>query len=364
MATILRVPRLSKGPLSRRFSTGLRGFDRAGPGGRSSVSGLTVTVFGATGFVGRYVVNRLGKMGSQIVVPHRCDEHDTRHLRVMGDLGQIHLRRYHLRDVDKIRDLVKYSNVVINLVGRDYETSNFSYHDVHVVGAVSIAQACREMGVERLIHFSAYNASYSSPSDFMVSKKEGEDMVREVFPDVTILKPSEIFGLEDRFLLYYASISKFIKIIPLIRNGKDAYKIPIFVSDVASAVERCVTDPDTLGKTYFLCGPEKYLYYDLIDYICRCVNRPFRPINLPRPIFNMIGLFYEFWPLYRYVTRDKVTRMTLSDEFYTDKLGIKDLGVNPTKLSDVAIRFLRHYRKFYGSVDPMEDIGPLNKVDV
>ena len=364
MAAILRVPRLCKCLLLRRFSTGLKGLERAGPGGRSSVSGLTVTVFGATGFVGRYVVNRLGKIGSQIVVPYRCDEHDTRHLRLMGDLGQIHLRPYYLRDVDKIRDLVKYSNVVINLVGRDFETSNFSYHDVHVAGAVSIAQTCRDMGVERLIHFSAYNASYSSPSDFMVSKKEGEDMVREVFPDVTILKPSEIFGLEDRFLLYYAGISKYLKLVPLIKNGKGAYKIPIFVSDVADAVERCVIDPSTLGKTYFLCGPEKYLYYDLVDYICRCVNRPFLPLSLPRPIFNLLGLFYELWPYYKYVTRDKVTRMTLSDEFYTDKLGIKDLGVNPTKLSDVAIRFLRHYRKSYGSDDAMDDIGPLKKVDV
>ena len=364
MAAVLRVPRGSKSLLSRRFSTKLKGFDRAGPGGRSSVSGLTVTVFGATGFVGRYVVNRLGKMGSQIVIPYRCDEHDTRHLKLAGDLGQIHLRPFHLRDTDRIRDLVKYSNIVINLVGRDYETSNFSYHDVHVVGAVTIAQACRDMGVERLIHFSAYNASYSSPSDFMVSKKEGEDLVREVFPDVTVLKPSEIFGLEDRFLLYYAGISKYIKIVPLIRKGRDAYMIPIFVSDVAGAVERCVIDPNTLGKTYFLCGPEKYLYYDVVDYIFRCVNRPFRPFSMPRPIFNLLGLFYEFWPFTRYVTRDKVTRMTLSDEFYTDKLGIKDLGVKQTKLPDVAIMFLRHYRKFYGSDDPMENIGSLHKVDV
>ncbi|KAI6656420.1 NADH dehydrogenase [Oopsacas minuta] len=361
MAALLTVSRCCRRSQIRRFSTALRGLERAGPGGRSSVSGLTVTIFGATGFVGRYVVNRMGRMGSQIVLPFRCDEHDTRHLRVMGDLGQIYFRPYHLLDIDRIRDLVKYSNVVVNLVGRDYETSNFSYYDLHVLGAARIAQACKDMEVERLVHFSAYNASYSSPSPFMVSKKQGEDTVREIFPDVTILKPSDIYGLEDRFLMYYAGISKYIKIVPLIKMGKHVHKIPIFVSDVASAVEKCVVDRDTMGRTYYLCGPEKYLYYDLVDYIFRCVNRPFRPFSIPQSIFNIFGLMNELWPFYRYVTRDKITRMTLSEDFHTDKLGIKDLGVEATKFSDVAVRFLRHYRKFEGSVDPIDEIGPLHK---
>ena len=362
MSALWVASRCSKRTLVRRLSSGLKGFERAGPGGRSSVSGLTVTVFGATGFVGRYVVNRLGKMGTQIVIPFRGDEQSTRDLRLAGDLGQIHVRPYHLLDTEKIRDLVKYSNVVVNLVGRDHETSNFSYQDVHVLGAARIAQACKDMDVERLVHFSAYNASYSSPSGFMVSKRTGEDVVRQIFPDATILKPSEIFGAEDRFLMHYATISKYVKVVPLIKKGRNVHKIPIFVSDVAAAVERCVVDRDTVGKTYYLCGPEKYLYYDLVDYIFRCVDRPFRPFSIPRGVFNIFGLINELWPFYRYVTRDKITRMTISDEFHTDRLGVKDLGVEATKISDVAVRFLRHYRKFYGSVDPVDDIGPLHKV--
>ena len=363
MSSLLIASRCSKRCLVRRLSSGLKGFERAGPGGRSSVSGLTVTVFGATGFVGRYVVNRLGKMGSQIVVPFRGDEHATRHLRVMGDLGQIHLRPYHLLDTERIRDLVKYSDVVVNLVGRDHETSNFSYQDVHVLGAARIAQACKDMEVDRLVHFSAYNASYSSPSGFMISKKTGEDVVREIFPEATILKPSDIYGPEDRFLMYYAGISKYVKVVPLIKMGRNVHKIPIFVSDVASAVVRCVADRDTLGRTYYLCGPEKYLYYDMVDYIFRCVDRPFRPFSIPRTVFNIFGLMNELWPFYRYVTRDKITRMTISDAFHTNRLGVKDLGVEATKFSDVAVRFLRHYRKFHGSVDPIDDIGPLHKVN-
>ena len=345
------------------FSTGVKGFERAGPGGRSSVSGFTVTVFGATGFAGRYVVNRLGRMGTQLVIPYRCDEYDVHHLKVMGDLGQIQFRRFDLREEDRIRDLVKYSNIVINIVGRDHETSNFSYYDVHVQGAASIAQACKDMGVERLIHFSAYNASYSSPSAFMVTKKEGEDIVRDIFPDVTILKPTELFGSEDRFVILYAAISKYVKIVPLIKNGRDCYKIPVSVSDVASAVEKCVLNRDTIGKTYYLCGPEKYLYYDLVEYLFRCTIRPFYPVSIPRPLFNLMGLFFELMPSYRYYTRDTITRMTISDQFHLNKLGLKDLGITPTNFTDVALKFVRHYRKFLDSTDPIDDIGKLQKVE-
>jgi NADH dehydrogenase (ubiquinone) 1 alpha subcomplex subunit 9 len=143
---------------------------KRGAGGRSSFSGVVATVFGSTGFVGRYIVNRLGRVGSQIVVPLRGDEHDYRHLRLMGDLGQISPMEFHLKDVESVKKAVQHSNVVINLIGRDYETWNFKFNEVHVDGARVIAEACQEAGVQRLIHFSALNAHTSSPSRLLQSK--------------------------------------------------------------------------------------------------------------------------------------------------------------------------------------------------
>lgn len=113
---------------------------RRGTGGRSSFNGIVATIFGCTGFVGRYVCNKLGKTGTQMIMPYRGDFGEAIRLKVCGDLGQVLFQFYDLRDEKAIRDAVKYSNVVINLVGREFETKNFKFNDVHVEGARRIAR--------------------------------------------------------------------------------------------------------------------------------------------------------------------------------------------------------------------------------
>ena len=113
---------------------------KRGTGGRSSFNGVVATVFGCTGFVGRYVCNRLGKSGSQMILPYRGDHGEAIRLKVCGDLGQVLFQYTQLNDERAIRDAVKHSNVVINLIGREFETKNFTYNDVHVDGARRIAR--------------------------------------------------------------------------------------------------------------------------------------------------------------------------------------------------------------------------------
>lgn len=132
---------------------------KKGTGYRSSFSGSVATVFGATGMVGRGVVSRLGKNGSQIIIPYRGDYYAAQRLKVAGDLGQVLFSPYDLRDEESIRTAMKYSDVVVNLVGREFETRNFKFHDVHVTGAATLARIAREMGVKRFIHISSINAS-------------------------------------------------------------------------------------------------------------------------------------------------------------------------------------------------------------
>merc|ERR1712046_40369 len=101
----------------------------SGRGGRSSVSGIQAAVFGATGRLGRYPVNRLGRVGSQVVIPYRGDEHDIRHLKVMGDYGQLVFVPFHLKDTASVGNITKHSNVCINLMGQEFATSNFSLEE-------------------------------------------------------------------------------------------------------------------------------------------------------------------------------------------------------------------------------------------
>lgn len=113
---------------------------KRGTGGRSSFNGMVVSIFGCTGFVGRYVANKFGKIGSQLIFPYRADHYEALRLRLVGDLGQTMFHFYDIRDMKSIKTAVKYSNVVVNLVGRDWETKNFKFDDVHVQGARMIAR--------------------------------------------------------------------------------------------------------------------------------------------------------------------------------------------------------------------------------
>ena len=126
---------------------------RFGAGGRASVSGVTATIFGATGFLGRYFASALGKIGSQLVIPYRTTENGVQHFKVMGDLGQIVLVYAEVGDdYDTVKDLVANSNVVINCIGRDKETWKYSFDDVNVKMPEMIARAAKEVGAERLYH--------------------------------------------------------------------------------------------------------------------------------------------------------------------------------------------------------------------
>lgn len=113
---------------------------KRGSGGRSSFNGNIVTIFGATGFLGRYIANQLGKTGSQLILPFRADPYSIRHLKLCGDLGQVLFHPYELTNEDSIREAVEHSNVVINLVGREWETRNYTLDDVNVEGAARIAR--------------------------------------------------------------------------------------------------------------------------------------------------------------------------------------------------------------------------------
>ncbi|XP_039471748.1 NADH dehydrogenase [ubiquinone] 1 alpha subcomplex subunit 9, mitochondrial isoform X2 [Oreochromis aureus] len=225
-----------------------------GKGGRSSFSGIAATVFGATGFLGRYVVNRLGRIGSQIIIPHRCDQYDLMHFRPMGDLGQIIFLEWDARNKDSIKRAMEHSDVVINLVGREWETRNFRFEDVFVTIPQQIARAAREAGITKFVHMSHLNADIRSPSKYLRNKAVGETAVREEFPDAIIMKPSEMFGREDRFFNYYANMRWFGNAVPLIALGKKTVKQPVHVVDVAKAIISAIRDPDANGKTYALVG--------------------------------------------------------------------------------------------------------------
>ncbi|KAF8758484.1 RmlD substrate binding domain [Rhizoctonia solani] len=316
-----------------------------GPPGRSAVSGHVATVFGCTGFLGRYLVSKLAKAGTQVIIPYR-DEDEKRHLKVLGDLGQIVPLEWDLRHEDQIAECMRHSDIVYNLVGRDYETKNFDYNSVHVAGAASIANIASQLQIPRLVHVSHLNASHKSESQFYRAKAEGEDAVREAFPEATIIRPGPIFGHEDKLLNSMA-------VWPILwtLNHGDTKIRPVHVLDVAQALSNLsvITNP---AQVYNLPGPAYHTYTTMLDLVAAVTCKtPAHPPTIPKPIALALARAAQvvWWPA---LSPDEVVRRYIND---SDVPGDWDaLGITPEEVEGHAITYLRRYRSAVNFARPVQ----------
>ena len=319
---------------------------------REPHSGITATVFGATGFLGRYVVNHIGKSGSRMILPSRCNENARQHLKVMGDLGQIVNLDYSIRDDDAIKYAVERSNVVVNMVGREWETRNFSFEDVHVDFPARLAEICKSVGASRLVHVSALGAAADHPSEYYRTKAVGDEAVKSAFPDATIVKPAKLIGTEDRLLNVFAEHTCKFPFVTLYDDGGSKHQ-PVFVDDVGLAVQAIVEDETTAGKVFELAGDTVYTMEDMLKMtqkIIRAQNP--KIVYVPSTVAKALAAPHE--ALLRRVpfplpTPTGLTRSYIdaqgADYLKNPKtLGFRDLGITPAKLEGVVVDYLRAYR--------------------
>ncbi|TFK73578.1 39kDa subunit of Ndufa9, NADH ubiquinone oxidoreductase [Pluteus cervinus] len=316
----------------------------SGPPGYSAVSGHRVTVFGCTGFLGRYLVSKLGKLGTQVIVPYR-DEDEARLLKPMGDLGQIVRMEWDIRNENQIAECLRHSDIVINLVGRDYETKNFNYSDVHVDGAERIASLAAKNGVSRFIQVSHLNASLNSPSKFYATKAEGEERVKAAFPTATIVRPGTLFGYEDKLLTNMAVWPIWWKL----NHGETKIR-PVHVMDVAQALANLVFVPQLAG-TINLPGPSTLTYEYLLELVSSVTLQPSsRAPVLPKAVASALAKASQavWWPS---LSPDEVQRRYMDD---SDVVGDWDVvGIQPAEIEEYAITYLRRYRSADNFVRPV-----------
>lgn len=328
---------------------------RAGSGGRSSVNGITATIFGCSGFVARYVAQALGSIGTRLVLPYRCDDLDVQHLRTMGDLGMIvPMRDFNARSDESVRSMVASSDVVINLIGSDVETWNYSFEEVHVDIAERIARVSKECGVERLLHFSALGASSEAPSRRLRTKAAGEEAVRaEMGDNVTIFRPAPISGTEDRLFNRYARLIKILPIMPLIDGGKRQLQ-PVWIRDVARAVVASLETFDSKGKTYELAGPDVMTEKEIVNFTFATIREHSSTLYLPSSVMRLLARPRDWmaarspFPSSPPFTVDSIDEMEVDltlDSSDANALHIEDLNVRPHKVTEgLPIEFLRYYR--------------------
>lgn len=334
---------------------------RYGPiGGRSSNSGITATVFGAYGFLGRYVVNELGSCGSRVYVPFRGCELEVRHLKPMFDLGQLGLMPFSPRDEQSIIDSLRRSDVVINMIGKHYETKhlvptrradgglsniNYGFDEVHAEIPGRIARLAKEAGVTSFIHMSALTASLDAKSRWSQSKAKGEIAVREAFPEAVIVRSGSLFGPEDRFLNLIAETAERLPFSPLIGEGQSVVQ-PVFARDVGRALMNIIYNhSDFAGSTFQLTGPAEYTYKEVVEFVSdvTTVKRPL--LDIPVPIARLVAGLVEkgINPL---LTTDGVQRL-LENEVVQDDPALRsfhDVGIEAATMDKVAFDYLHRYR--------------------
>lgn len=308
------------------------------PGSRYSVSGSVATIFGASGFLGRYVVNRLARNGTQCILPYRCDGMAMRHLKLNGDLGQVVPIPIDFVDKDSIRKALEKSNVVINLIGNDYVTRNYSYDDTHAKVTYRLAQLAAETGkVKKFIHVSALGADKDSPSPLLQSKAEGEEVVRGFFPEATIIRPAPIFGREDRLVNKIAEVANSFPFFPVVRPGQKL--APVFVTDVAMAIVNSLVHEDAPGNIVYACGPDTYTRTELLQFVFDAIYRnDMSMVTVPGQIGTLIGQICDkVMPIKFRVLSENAITSEQHDFLQPEKLGkaldLAALQINPRSLA-------------------------------
>lgn len=297
------------------------------------MQGKLVTIFGGSGFLGRYVAQELLAMGVRIRVA--CRNPSTAiYIKPLGNLGQVQLVAADVRKPGSVKRAVADADAVVNLVG------SFADMDaIQNVGARNIAKAAAEQGVSALVHISAIGADPESAADYGKSKAAGEAAVRELFPTATILRPSIVFGREDQFLNRFAGLIRMLPVVPVI-GGATRFQ-PVFVGDVAKAVAAALTS--TKGQTLELGGPEILSMLDLNRWIAKAIGRDPLFIEVPDMAAELLAKTTGWLPGAP-ITMDQF-RMLGNDNVVTGKDGLAAFGIVPTPMDVVAHDWLTLYRK-------------------
>lgn len=299
-----------------------------------------VTLIGGGGFLGRYVAQELYRAGARVRVAQKRPR-DAWFLKPLGGLGQTQFAAADVTQPDTVARAIEGSDFVVNLAG----TFGGAMQAVHVAGARNIAQAARQAGATALVHISALGADPESPSAYGRSKAQGEQAVREAFPNATILRPSVMFGREDAFVNRFAGLIARAPLVPVLRA--DARFQPAYVADVAQVVAKALADPAGHGgRIYELGGPDVVTMGALLRWIAETIGRDARFIELPDALGSLIAMFGALPGAP--ITRDQWRMLQRDNVVSPVAEGFSRFGVTPTPLAAVApawlIRFRRHGR--------------------
>jgi uncharacterized protein YbjT (DUF2867 family) len=299
------------------------------------------TVFGGSGFIGRYVVKRLAAQGHVVRVAGR-DPEAALFLKPMGAVGQIVPLFANVQQDGTVERAVEGADLVVNLVGILAERRHGDFARIQAEGAGRVARLSAAAGVGALVQLSAIGADPGSDSAYAASKGQGEQAVREAFPGAVILRPSVVFGPEDAFYNRFGALAQVSPFMPVICG--DTKLQPVYVGDVADAVMAALDLPAGAPRVYELGGPDIWTFRDLLVWILHQTGRHRRLIEVPMGLARLQASVLEKLPG-KMLTRDQLLMLGRDNVVAADMPGLATLGVVPTPVDLVVPAYLKRYRQ-------------------
>ncbi|MBW8269165.1 complex I NDUFA9 subunit family protein [Caldovatus aquaticus] len=299
-----------------------------GPGERK-----VATVFGGAGFIGRYVVQRLARRDYVVRVGTR-DPAGARFLCTQGRVGQIVPLAADIRDEGAVARAVAEADLVVNLVGILFERRPGDFARLHVEAAGRVARLAAAAGVARLVHISAIGADPRSESLYARTKGEGEAAVRAAFPGATLLRPSLVFGPEDRLFNRFAALAQWLPVMPVIRGGTRFQ--PVYVGDVADAVAAAAEREDAAGRTFELGGPRVMTMREMLRFVLEATRRRRPLVEVPDALARLMARFGEWLPNPP-LTRDQLLLLGRDNVVSEGMPGLRELGTAAPKAVEAVV---------------------------
>lgn len=306
-----------------------------------------VTIYGGSGFVGRYIARRMAKEGWRVRVAVRRPN-EAMHVKPYGAVGQVEPILCNIRDEASVALAMQGADAVVNCVGVLNDLGKNGFDEVQAEGAERVARIAAEQGVARMVQISAIGAGADSASDYARSKAAGEAGVLKHMPDAMILRPSIIFGTEDQFFNRFAGMTRFGPFLPIV--GASSKFQPVYVDDVAQAAVKGVLG-EAPGGIYELGGPDVASFRELMQIMLDVIHRrrtiigvPFLAARIMAGVLDILKFVsFQLFPN-NILTRDQLKNLRNDNVVSEGAKGFADLDIEPASMESVLPDYLWKFR--------------------
>ena len=299
------------------------------------------TILGGGGFIGRYLVRNLTKKNYRCIISTR-KAFQKGYLKTQATPGAIELINWKSNNFSELKEAIKNSDIVINLIGILYETRKQKFYNIHSSIPEAVAKICNDSDVKKFIHVSAIGASENSKSLYQKSKYQGEIKALENFKNTVVIRPSVVCGTEDNFTNLFSKLS-ILPVIPVVGMN---YKFqPILVTDVADAIVQAIETKGNEGKIYEIGGPKVISFGDMVKSILSTINKKRFVVEMPMPLAKIQSTITDFLPIPPILTRDQCEILSEADNVVSNNhLSLKDLDINPSDVEEAMKKWLWRYK--------------------